>query len=68
MAFVTWKMRKLVQIYPRAVKWYEASIHAYVAFRLSSSSPAPLPPPPQKKIPCCHEAGQQWITEEVETW
>ena len=47
MAFVTWKMRKLVQIYSRAVKWYEASIHAYVAFRLSSSSPSP---PPQKRF------------------
>ena len=48
MPFVTWKMRKLVQIYSRAVKWYEASIHAYVAFRLSSSSPSP--PPPTKRF------------------
>ena len=32
-------------MYPLAVKWYEASIHAYVAFRLSSSLP-----PPQKRF------------------
>ena len=48
MAFVTWKMRKLVQMYPLAVKWYEASIHAYVAFRLPSSPPARSPPPPKR--------------------
>ena len=29
-------MRKLVQIDPLTVKWYKASIHAHVAFRLSS--------------------------------
>jgi len=34
-AFVTWKMRKLVQIDPPTVKWYEARFH--VAMRLVSN-------------------------------